>query len=122
MGILNAIFAPFIILYLLIYSFFRYFEVRSILLNKKLAYSISDHEFRNITRIHLQLEVDSIRLTRSGNSENSMNFPICLKDGLTEAMKLPRNTLTSSLKSVLLSSCGECSTIFLITLEPFLDH
>lgn len=27
MGILNAIFAPFIILYLLIYSFFRYFEV-----------------------------------------------------------------------------------------------
>lgn len=28
MGILNAIFAPFIILYLLIYSFFRYFEVR----------------------------------------------------------------------------------------------
>jgi hypothetical protein len=31
MGILNAIFAPFIILYLLMYSFFRYFEVREIL-------------------------------------------------------------------------------------------
>lgn len=119
MGILNAIFAPFIILYLLIYSFFRYFEVRSERLNKKLAYSISDHGFRNITRIHLQLEVDSIRLTRSGNSESSMNFPICLKDGLTEAMKLLRNTLTSSQKSVLLLSCGECSAIFLITLEPF---
>ena len=29
MGILNAIFAPFIVLYLLMYSFFRYFEVFS---------------------------------------------------------------------------------------------
>lgn len=28
MGILNAMFAPFIVLYLLMYSFFRYFEVR----------------------------------------------------------------------------------------------
>ena len=28
MGILNAIFAPFIVLYFLMYSFFRYFEVR----------------------------------------------------------------------------------------------
>ena len=27
MGILNAIFAPFIVLYQLMYSFFRYFEV-----------------------------------------------------------------------------------------------
>lgn len=27
MGILNAIFAPFIVLYLLMYAFFRYFEV-----------------------------------------------------------------------------------------------
>jgi autophagy-related protein 9 len=27
MGVLNAIFAPFIVIYLLIYSFFRYFEV-----------------------------------------------------------------------------------------------
>lgn len=27
MGFLNAIFAPFIIIYLLMYSFFRYFEV-----------------------------------------------------------------------------------------------
>ena len=27
MGILNAIFAPFIVLYLLMYSFFRYFDV-----------------------------------------------------------------------------------------------
>ena len=27
MGILNAIFAPFIVLYLIMYSFFRYFEV-----------------------------------------------------------------------------------------------
>lgn len=30
MGILNAAFAPFIVLYLLMYSFFRYFEVCSI--------------------------------------------------------------------------------------------
>lgn len=28
MGIINALFAPFIVLYLLLYSFFRYFEVR----------------------------------------------------------------------------------------------
>lgn len=28
MGVLNALFAPFIVLYLLMYSFFRYFEVR----------------------------------------------------------------------------------------------
>lgn len=28
MGILNAILAPFIVLYLLMYYFFRYFEVR----------------------------------------------------------------------------------------------
>lgn len=75
---------------------------------------ISDHDFRNITRIHLQLEADSIRLMRSGNSENSMSFPICLKDDLTEATKLPRNTLISSPKSVLLSSCGECFALFLI--------
>jgi len=27
MGILNAMFAPFIVIYLLSYSFFRYFEV-----------------------------------------------------------------------------------------------
>lgn len=27
MGILNAIFAPFIVLYSIMYSFFRYFEV-----------------------------------------------------------------------------------------------
>ena len=27
MGVLNALFAPFIVVYLLIYSFFRYFEV-----------------------------------------------------------------------------------------------
>jgi hypothetical protein len=27
MGVLNAIFAPFIVLYLVMYSFFRYFEV-----------------------------------------------------------------------------------------------
>ena len=30
MGILNAIFAPFIVLYVLMYSFFRYFEVGDI--------------------------------------------------------------------------------------------
>jgi autophagy-related protein 9 len=29
MGILNVIFAPFIVLYLLMYSFFRYFDVSS---------------------------------------------------------------------------------------------
>jgi hypothetical protein len=42
MGILNAIFAPFIVLYLLMYSFFRYFDVgRSLLpcLPAELIYS-----------------------------------------------------------------------------------
>ena len=28
MALINAVFAPFIVLYLLMYSFFRYFEVR----------------------------------------------------------------------------------------------
>jgi autophagy-related protein 9 len=31
MGLINAIFAPFIVLYLLMYSFFRYFEVSPLL-------------------------------------------------------------------------------------------
>lgn len=31
MGILNAIFVPFIVLYLIMYSFFRYFAVRHLL-------------------------------------------------------------------------------------------
>ena len=30
MGVINAIFAPFIILYLVMYSFFRYFEASSL--------------------------------------------------------------------------------------------
>jgi hypothetical protein len=32
MGILNAIFAPLIVLYVLMYSFFRYFEVGDVFL------------------------------------------------------------------------------------------
>lgn len=36
MGILNAIFAPFIVLYFLMYSFFRYFEVNTVFLSSTL--------------------------------------------------------------------------------------
>jgi len=38
MGVLNAIFAPFIVLYLLMYSFFRYFEVRDVCLFTSITY------------------------------------------------------------------------------------
>lgn len=34
MGLINAVFAPFIVCYLLMYSFFRYFEVSRALTNE----------------------------------------------------------------------------------------
>jgi hypothetical protein len=35
MGLINAAFAPFILLYLMMYSFFRYFEVHPLLFTQK---------------------------------------------------------------------------------------
>jgi hypothetical protein len=48
MGILNAAFAPLIVLYLVMYSFFRYFDVSA--LNLSLLNLIFTFNFRSITR------------------------------------------------------------------------
>lgn len=37
MGVVNVVFAPFIVLYLLMYSFFRYFEVGELAASKALV-------------------------------------------------------------------------------------
>jgi hypothetical protein len=50
MGMLNAVFAPFIVLYLLMYSFFRYFEVCVFSAFRSL-YESSNALVRNITKI-----------------------------------------------------------------------
>jgi hypothetical protein len=48
MGIVNAIFAPFIVVYVLCYSFFRYFEVRKRLASvPKKQRNCLTHEVRN---------------------------------------------------------------------------
>lgn len=38
MGLINAAFAPFILLYLMMYSFFRYFEVRPLPLTQEVIF------------------------------------------------------------------------------------
>lgn len=81
MGILNAIFAPFIVLYLLMYSFFRYFEVgmRSPLpFDNGLIPSP-----RNTTKTRHPSEVDSTPLMRSGSSESSTSSRISSEDAST---------------------------------------
>ena len=48
MGILNAIFAPFIVLYLIMYSFFRYFEVRGTYDSRTvITHSVPLQEYKN---------------------------------------------------------------------------
>jgi Autophagy protein Apg9. len=55
MGILNAMFAPFIVPYILIYSFFRYFEVRS---EFDSAPCLSDSDHRVQTAIPQRSQLD----------------------------------------------------------------
>lgn len=93
MGIFNAIFAPFIVVYLLMYSFFRYFEV-------SLRPCFDADAVRNTTRIHRPSEADSTLPMRSGNFASSTSYPICLSEDWTEAIPLPRNTLINFQMSV----------------------
>ena len=77
MGILNAIFAPFIVLYLIMYSFFRYFDVR-IPTSTSHFVPITYRTFayhRNITRTHPPSAVGSTLLSQNGSSGSSMNYP-----------------------------------------------
>lgn len=74
MGILNAIFAPFIVLYMIMYSFFRYFEVCCLV--TFCARHITDALgcTRNTTRTRLRSVVDDTPLTQDGSSANLTNF------------------------------------------------
>jgi hypothetical protein len=76
MGCLNLLFSPFIVIYLLIYSFFRYFEVSPIFDSKGIKAN-----GRNTTRTHPRSADDNIHPTPSGNSVNSTNYPTCLNGG-----------------------------------------
>ena len=71
MGILNAIFAPFIVLYFLMYSFFRYFEVGDIsnLVEIKVQFFGS-----NIIRTHRPLVVDDTPPLPAGSFENLTSY------------------------------------------------
>lgn len=74
MGVLNAIFAPFIVLYLVMYSFFRYFEVceeHPLLPNSIVTVAVGVR--RNITRIHPILAEGDIRHSHSGSFASLMN-------------------------------------------------
>ncbi len=77
MGILNAIFAPFIVVYLLMYSFFRYFEV--LLSSPVMGLSLMAKN-RNHIRIPLQSVVAHILLLHSGSFGNSTNSRTFLND------------------------------------------
>ena len=77
MGILNAIFAPLIVSYFLMYSFFRYFEVRLFIICLAFTFDLN-FVCRNITRILLPLVGAGIRPLRNGNLGNSTNFLISL--------------------------------------------
>jgi autophagy-related protein 9 len=78
MGILNAIFMPFIVLYLVMYSFFRYFEVCDCI--QCFLNVISHISCRNTIRIRLLSEVDDTLLLQDGNSENSTSFRTSLRE------------------------------------------
>jgi len=77
MGILNAIFAPLIVSYLIMYSFFRYFEVSSsfffLLISKD-----KPRMCRSIVKILQQLADEDTHLMLSGNSVNSTSYIISL--------------------------------------------
>ena len=69
MGILNAIFAPFIVLYLIMYSFFRYFEV--CIYPYDCLWPMTQYPCRN-TRITRRISVaDVTRRLPNGNSASS---------------------------------------------------
>jgi hypothetical protein len=86
MGILNAIFAPFIVLYFLMYSFFRYFEVSK---DPRLCrVEVTHSGFNsNIIKILRRSEGAATLFLLSGNSENSTNFRTSSPGDLTKAIR-----------------------------------
>ncbi len=93
-GIINAIFAPFIVLYLTMYSFFRYFEVNLIARRFVSTWLTSSH--RNTTRIPRRSGPASTRRTDAGSSESSTSCPTCLSGDWTRAILLRNATSISS--------------------------
>ena len=104
MGLVNALFAPFIVVYLLMYSFFRYFEVsrpdtKFLPVRTILSYGLDG---RNITRIRRRSGRGNIPPTRAGNFASLTSYLIYLRGGSTKAMSPQSNTSTSSPKLSLL--------------------
>ena len=87
MGILNAMFAPFIVLYVLMYSFFRYFEVRDI---SKIMEVDVQYFFllfgSNIIRTHQPSVVDDTPHSLAGNSGSLTNCHTYLLDDWTKVI------------------------------------
>lgn len=116
MAIVNAIFAPFIVLYLLMYSFFRYFEVsspafpgppvRQVILT--LSYDL--HPIcvcRNTTRTRPTLARASTPNSHAGSSASSTNFHTFSDDDAITLTRLRSDISISFPKSASRSSRGE---------------
>lgn len=108
MGMLNAIFAPFIVLYMIMYSFFRYFDVciRAMLLWGETEPTFSS---RNTAIILLQSAVDVIHHLHNGSSANSTNCLICSLVDWMSPTPWRIYTLGNSRMRRSQSSCGKCS-------------
>lgn len=85
MGVLNAVFAPFIVLYVLMYSFFRYFEVIKPPIFMMMLLKISI--IRNFTKTHQPLGGANTPYLRNGNLENLTNSHIFSAVALTKAIQ-----------------------------------
>ena len=88
MGILNAIFAPFIVLYLLMYSFFRYFEVGDVskIMETKVQCFLFLLFVSNIIRTHRPSVVDDTPPLLAGSFGNLTNYHTYLPDVWTKVI------------------------------------
>lgn len=99
MGVINAVFAPFIVLYLLMYSFFRYFEVRTASClakkkkRKKKESGSRDGSCRSITRIHPR----SARV-------NSLSWPVGSFENSTSCRTIFNNVSITRTQSLINTS------------------
>jgi autophagy-related protein 9 len=73
-GFMNVICAPFIVIYLMIVYFFKYFNVIGLISN---FIKFADTSSRNTKKILLLLAPVNILPWLNGSSENLTNFPIC---------------------------------------------
>lgn len=95
MAVINAIFAPFIVLYLLFYSFFRYFEVshasavrtRMNLFLDLTSALLGLPPCRSTTRTRRISVPDSIHNLPAGNFASSTNYHIYLGGGATTRIR-----------------------------------